>query len=188
MKSLKERKFLQDIGITDLFRKTLWIAFQHTKQYRKKNSHFFHQQFHLYSFNVQWQNKLYYKKAWCLSSNTLILHDTELPWKTAGGDQYGNTWHPAKEAKKRWSNANEQRWWVKPGDLNPLVSKAYSRIRDLVSHPDSAALLPFQPLQDQDHSELMDRSCGTKMEGGKQYYFNKGRSKTYPGHLYWVNH
>lgn len=171
-----------------LFRKALWIAFQHKKVIQKKNSHFFHQDFHLYSFNVQWQSDLYYRKACCLSSNTLILHDTELPWKTAGGDQYGNTWHLAKQAKKRWSNAEEQRWWVKPGDLNPWVFKVYSRTRHLVSCPDSNTLLPFQPLQDWDHSELMYRTCATRMEGGNQYYLNMGRSKTHPGHLYWVNH
>lgn len=78
MKSLKEESFCKRLESLNLFRKAFWVASQHTKQYRKKNPHFFHQDFYLYSFNIQWQNELYYKKAWCLSSVTLILHDTEL--------------------------------------------------------------------------------------------------------------
>lgn len=37
---------------------------------------------------------------------------------------------------------------MKSGDLNPLVSKVYSRVKGLVSLPDSIPPLPFRSLRD----------------------------------------
>jgi len=52
MKSLKKSKLLQDTGITEFIQKGSLDGFS---AYRKKNSNFFHQEFHFYSLSVQWQ-------------------------------------------------------------------------------------------------------------------------------------
>lgn len=51
------------------------------------------------------------------SPQTLILHDMGLPWKTAEGDQYWNTWRFAKWAKKK----DDQMLMRKGGELNLVV-------------------------------------------------------------------
>lgn len=55
---------------------------------------------------------------------------------------------------------------MKSGDLNPLVSKVYSRVKGLVSLPD---LLLHSP---SGHYEtgLIARTYVTKMAGGTKYY------------------
>lgn len=101
MKSLKERKFLQDIGITKFIQKGSLDSFSAYKVTQKEKilisfiSSFI-------SISLMFNGKMNYTtKELGSSPQTLILHDMGLFWKAAEGDQYWNTWRFAKWAKKK---------------------------------------------------------------------------------------